>query len=53
MSIVPTHEQLEGFLYPSKKDFIEMTSSASYQEAHKHREAVLERTVLLACKARA
>ena len=38
--------------YPSKKDFIEMTSTPSYQEAHKHREAGLERTVLLACRAR-
>ncbi len=39
--------------YPSKKAFIEMTSSESYNEAHKHREAGLERTVLLACRARA
>ncbi|HEV3355038.1 MAG TPA: DUF1330 domain-containing protein [Acidimicrobiales bacterium] len=38
--------------YPSKKDFIEMTSSSSYQDAHKHREAGLERTVLLACRTR-
>jgi uncharacterized protein (DUF1330 family) len=38
--------------YPSKKDFIEMTSAPAYQEAHKHREAGLERTVLLACKPR-
>lgn len=38
--------------YPSKKDFIEMTSSKSYQEAHTHREAGLERTVLLACRTR-
>jgi len=29
-----------------------MTSSPSYQDAHKHREAGLERTVLLACRTR-
>jgi uncharacterized protein (DUF1330 family) len=34
--------------YPSRKAFIEMVSRKDYREAHKHREAGLERTVLLA-----
>jgi uncharacterized protein (DUF1330 family) len=33
--------------YPSRTAFMEMASSAPYQEAHHHREAGLERTVLL------
>ena len=37
--------------YPSRRAFIEMTSSSQYQVAHKDREAGLERTVLLACEA--
>lgn len=34
--------------YPSRKAFIEMVSRSDYQLAHTHREAGLERTVLLA-----
>ena len=34
--------------YPSRKAFIEMVSRKDYQAAHTHREAGLERTVLLA-----
>lgn len=34
--------------YPSRKAFIEMVSRTDYREAHTHREAGLERTVLLA-----
>ena len=34
--------------YPSRKAFIEMVSRKDYQQAHTHREAGLERTVLLA-----
>ncbi len=37
--------------YPSRKAFIEMVSSVEYQKIHIHREAGLERTVLLACEA--
>jgi uncharacterized protein (DUF1330 family) len=36
--------------YPSKSTFIEMTSQPEYQEAHEHREAGLDRTVLVATK---
>lgn len=36
--------------YPSRQAFIDMVSSAEYGEAHTHREAGLERTVLLACE---
>ncbi len=39
--------------YPSRDAFIEMTSNKEYQEAHKDREAGLERTVLIASKAAA
>jgi uncharacterized protein (DUF1330 family) len=35
--------------YPSRAAFIEMVSSAEYQQAHAHREAGLERTALIAC----
>jgi uncharacterized protein (DUF1330 family) len=38
--------------YPSRKAFIDMVSKPAYQEAHTHREAGLERTVLLACTPR-
>jgi uncharacterized protein (DUF1330 family) len=38
--------------YPSRKAFIEMTSSADYDKAHEHRESGLERTVLIACTPR-
>jgi uncharacterized protein (DUF1330 family) len=34
--------------YPDRTAFLEMASSEAYQEAHHHREAGLERTVLLA-----
>ena len=34
--------------YPSRQAFIDMVSKPDYQEAHEHREAGLERTVLLA-----
>ena len=39
--------------YPSRKAFIEMTTSKEYDAAHEHRESALERTVLLACTPRA
>lgn len=38
--------------YPSRKAFIEMTSTKDYDAAHEHREAGLERTLLLACTQR-
>jgi uncharacterized protein (DUF1330 family) len=34
--------------YPSRKAFIDMVSTPKYEEAHEHREAGLERTVLVA-----
>ena len=34
--------------YPSRKAFIEMVTKPKYEEAHEHREAGLERTVLVA-----
>jgi uncharacterized protein (DUF1330 family) len=39
--------------YPSRKAFIDMATSTEYDKAHEHREGGLERTVLLACTARA
>jgi uncharacterized protein (DUF1330 family) len=33
--------------YPSREAFLAMANSGPYQEAHRHREAGLERTVLL------
>ena len=36
--------------YPSRQAFIDMVSSSEYQESHTHREAGLERTVLLGCE---
>jgi len=36
--------------YPSRKTFIEMVSAPGYMKSHEHREAGLERTVLIACK---
>ena len=36
--------------YPSRQAFIDMVSAPEYQEAHTHREAGLERTVLLGCE---
>jgi uncharacterized protein (DUF1330 family) len=35
--------------YPSPRAFFDMISEAEYQKAHAHREAGLERTVLIAC----
>jgi uncharacterized protein (DUF1330 family) len=35
--------------YPSRAAFIDMVTQPSYQDAHTHREAGLERTVLIAC----
>jgi uncharacterized protein (DUF1330 family) len=37
--------------YPSRKAFIEMVTAPEYDEAHKHREQGLERTMLVACSA--
>ena len=34
--------------YPSRRAFVDMFTSHEYQEAHQHREAALERTVLYA-----
>jgi uncharacterized protein (DUF1330 family) len=39
--------------YPSRKAFIEMTSTKEYDSAHEHREAGLERTIVIACSERA
>jgi uncharacterized protein (DUF1330 family) len=36
--------------YPSARTLFDMAASVEYQEIHKHREAGLERTVLIACK---
>jgi uncharacterized protein (DUF1330 family) len=36
--------------YPSPQAFLEMGMSAEYQKIHGHREAGLERTVLIACR---
>jgi uncharacterized protein (DUF1330 family) len=38
--------------YPSRKAFVEMTSTKDYDAAHEHRESGLERTVVLACTPR-
>ena len=35
--------------YPNRKAFIEMVTAPEYDEAHKHREQGLERTVVVAC----
>ncbi len=35
--------------YPNRKAFIEMVTTPEYDEAHKHRESGLERTVVVAC----
>jgi uncharacterized protein (DUF1330 family) len=35
--------------YPSRKTFIEMVTTPEYDEAHKHRESGLDRTVIVAC----
>ena len=38
--------------YPSRHAFIEMVSTPEYEQAHEHREAGLERTVVVACSPR-
>jgi len=38
--------------YPNRQAFVEMTSTREYNEAHEHREAGLERTVVIACTPR-
>lgn len=35
--------------YPSRQAFVEMVSTDDYQDAHRHREGGLERSVVLAC----
>ena len=35
--------------YPSRRSFIEMVSKPDYMKAHEHREAGLERTIVIAC----
>jgi uncharacterized protein (DUF1330 family) len=35
--------------YPSRQAFIDMTSSQAYIDAHRHREAGLERQLLICC----
>ena len=35
--------------YPNRKAFIDMVTTPEYNEAHKHRESGLERTVVVAC----
>ena len=54
--IGPTAEDWDAIAlvqYPSRKAFIEMTSTKDYDEAHEHREAGLERTLVLATTQRA
>src|SRR5262245_31309505 len=36
--------------YPSRQAFLDMISTREYGDAHEHREAGLDRTVLIACK---
>jgi uncharacterized protein (DUF1330 family) len=38
--------------YPSRKAFIDMTSTSVYNAAHEHREGGLERTLVVACTPR-
>jgi uncharacterized protein (DUF1330 family) len=38
--------------YPTRAAFLDMVSQPSYQDAHRHREAGLERTVVVACSPR-
>lgn len=35
--------------YPSRAAFVEMVSTPEYEQAHEHREAGLERTIVIAC----
>ncbi len=54
--IGPTDEDWDAIAlvqYPSRKAFIEMTSTKDYEGAYEHREAGLERTLVLACTQRA
>jgi uncharacterized protein (DUF1330 family) len=36
--------------YPSRAAFVEMVSTPEYDKAHEHREAGLERTIVIACR---
>jgi uncharacterized protein (DUF1330 family) len=38
--------------YPSRAAFLEMVGQPAYREAHQHREAGLERTIVVACSPR-
>jgi uncharacterized protein (DUF1330 family) len=38
--------------YPSRAAFLDMVAQPAYQDAHQHREAGLERTVVVACTPR-
>jgi uncharacterized protein (DUF1330 family) len=38
--------------YPSRRAFVEMVSTPEYDQAHEHREAGLERTIVVACSPR-
>src|SRR4051794_3622989 len=38
--------------YPSRAAFIDMVTKPEYEKAHEHREAGLERTVVIACSPR-
>jgi uncharacterized protein (DUF1330 family) len=38
--------------YPSRQAFVEMVSAPEYERAHEHREAGLERTIVVACSPR-
>jgi uncharacterized protein (DUF1330 family) len=38
--------------YPSRRAFVEMVSAPEYERAHEHREAGLERTIVVACSPR-
>ena len=50
----PDEDWDQGVLveYPSRQAFIEMVTTPEYDDAHKHREQGLERTVLVACSPR-
>jgi uncharacterized protein (DUF1330 family) len=36
--------------YPSRKAFLEMVSNPDYMKSHEHREAGLDRTIVVACQ---
>ena len=42
-------DQVALVSYPSRQAFIDMVSTPQYNDAHEHREAGLERTVVIAC----